>query len=177
MLSPAFLQAERVLQVRFFWPAVSWSGWAEGDLLGAARWPEGAGELASTRPRASVSWGGAALAGCLPPGREAQPVPCSTCDPSCSPLTLPRPLLQGDPHCLGAVSGGGSVLLGQWLPSQEEEAPGTWASRWGQPRRSPPGPPVPADGGQRSCPPVAWQVQAAHSCLGERTTESCVLET
>lgn len=91
MLSPAFLQAERVLQVRFFWPAVSWSGWAEGDLLGAARWPEGAGELASTRPRASVSCGGAALAGCLPPGREAQPVPCSTCDPSCSPLS-PSPV-------------------------------------------------------------------------------------
>lgn len=28
---------------------------------------------------------GAALVGCLPPGREVQPVPCSTCDPSFSP--------------------------------------------------------------------------------------------
>ena len=56
---------------------------------------------------------------------------------------------------------------------EEEEAPGTWAGRWGQPRHSPPGPPGPADAGRRSCPPVAWQVQATRSCLGERTTRVC----
>lgn len=71
----------------------------------------------------------------------------------------------------------GGCLRCQWLPSQEEAAPGAWAGRRGQPQCLPPGPPVPADGGWRSCPPVAWQVQTTHSCLGERMTESCVPET
>lgn len=119
---------------------------------------------------------GAALAGCLPLGQEVKPVRCSTCDPSSSP-PAPSPV----PSCKEIHTAWGlsqvSALLGQWLSSQEKEAPGTWAGRWRQPWRSPPGPPVPAAGERRSCPPVAWQVQAVHSCLGERTTESCVPET
>lgn len=91
VLSPAFLQAEHVLQVRFFWQAVSWSGWAEGDLLGAARWPEGLESSPPLVPVPQFPVEGVALAGCLPPGREVQPVPCSTCDPSFSPPS-PSPI-------------------------------------------------------------------------------------
>ena len=146
---------------------MSWPGWAEGDL-GAAHWPEGAGEHAFSHPFTSVfPVAGAALAGACPQAWRSKQftaalvirAPLPPCPPP-SPPARRSTLLGGCLRC-------------QWLPSQEEEAPGTWAGHWGQPQRLPPGPPVPADGGWRSCLPVAWQVQATHSRLGE----SCVPET
>lgn len=73
VLSPAFLQAEHVLQVRFFWQAVSWSGWAEGDLLGAARWPEGLESSPPLVPCLSFLWRGWPWrAACPQAGRSSQ---------------------------------------------------------------------------------------------------------